>query len=545
MTAVAAASAERLRGGFYTPPGLVELCLRRAAGLLGDATAIDVLEPSAGDGAFVRGLANSACGLGERVREVLAIEMEDEEAAKTELSLRAAGISGRVLRGSALHWAADTGERFELVVGNPPFVRYQLVPPADRAAIERLGERLGLTFRGVANLWIPLLLGALARLRPGGALAVVLPAECFTGLAAGTVREWLAREVEELTVDLVPRGSFPGVVQEVAVLSGRRRPSGAGPHGHEMRIVEHACGGGCTAWSYRPAATDRGWMGSLLRPRHREALEAARSLATVTSLGRVARMSASAITGANDFFCIDDRTLAAHELTPWARPLLARPRHAPGLVLEAADHAAARRRGARAWLLDFDADAPDPQDCPGARAYLERGLREGAAERYKCRSREPWYRVPSLRCEPLLLAKRSHRYPRLLVNRAQLHTTDASHRGDVLPGQAISARDLAACFHCSLTLLTVELEGRSFGGGVLELVPSELSRLAVVRGVGLGERLEELDAIARGRPPEELVRATDSLLVSAGLLPRELVDQVCDARVALMARRLTTSRPGP
>ncbi|MGO9322265.1 MAG: SAM-dependent methyltransferase [Solirubrobacteraceae bacterium] len=531
-------SAERLRGGFYTPRGLVELCLQRAAGLLEGETAIRMLEPSAGDGAFVRGLAGSGTGIDERVCEICAIEVIPEEAAKAELSLRSSGVAGRVVRRSALQWAADTDEWFGLVVGNPPFVRYQLFSETDKAAIEQLGARLGLAFRGVANLWIPVLLGSLARLQPNGVLAVVLPTECFTGFAAGAVRDWLACEVDELRFDLLPRGSFPGVVQEVAVLSGRRAPSLAGARSRSMRIVEHGRGGERRAWSYRPSAADRSWTGSLLDPRHSEALEVAGSLTTVTRLDRVARLGASAITGANDFFCIDDRTRAAHELAPWARPLLARARHAPGLVAQAADHAAARVAGARTWLLDFDADAPDPANCRGANDYLDAGFRQGIADRYKCRIRDPWYRVPSIRPGSLLLSKRSHLYPRLLVNRAGLHTTDTIYRGDVLATQTISAGDLTACFHCSLTLLTVELEGRSFGGGVLELVPSEISRLAVVLGAGLGRSLGDLDRIARNGSPEDLVQATDSLLVTAGLLPRELVDLLSEARQALMGRRL-------
>jgi hypothetical protein len=207
-------------------------------------------------------------------------------------------------------------------------------------------------------------------------------------------------------------------------------------------------------------------------------------------------------------------------------------------VIQAADHAAARDAGARTWLLDFDADAPDPEESPGANEYLDAGFRQGIADRYKCRIRDPWYRVPSIRPGSLLLSKRSHLYPRLLVNRAGLHTTDTIYRGDVLATQAMSAGDLTACFHCSLTLLTVELEGRSFGRGVLELVPSEISRLAVVLGAGLGRCLRDLDGIARSGAPEDLVRATDSLLVAGGLLPRELVDLLSEARQALLGRRI-------
>jgi len=543
MRARAEMSAEKLRGGFYTPAALVALCLRRAARLLGGETAIRMLEPSAGDGAFVRGLARAGADIGGRVREVCAIEIVPEEAAKAELSLRSIGMPGRVLRHSVLQWAADTDELFGLVVGNPPFVRYQFVSAAEKDAIERLGGRLGLRFAGVGNLWIPVLLGSLARLAPNGVLAMVLPSECFTGCSAAVVRAWLAREVGDLTFDLFAPGSFPGVRQEVALLSGRRLPR-AMTGTTELRIVEHDRNGQRAAWSYRPRSEDRGWTRSLLDPCQLEALEMARSLASVTRLDGVARLEASTVTGANGFFCVDDRTLGAHGLEPWAKPLLARARHAPGLVVRAADHRAARERGARAWLLDFDLRAPSPEDSAGARNYLEAGRRDGLAERYKCRIRRPWYRVPSIRRSSLLLSKRSHLHPRLLMNSAGLHTTDTIYRGEMLAARGISAADLVACFHSSLTLLTVELEGRSFGGGVLELVPSELARLAVVRGSGLGINLRDLDRIAREGVPADLVRATDALLVRSGLLPAELVTLLSDGHRALMRRRLDRAPSG-
>jgi adenine-specific DNA-methyltransferase len=357
LRARAEISAEKLRGGFYTPPALVNLCLRRAAELLGEETAIRMLEPSVGDGAFVRGLAGVGYDVAERIDEVCAIEVLPAEAAKAELSMRSIGVPGRVLRRSVLQWAADTDELFGLVVGNPPFVRYQFVSADDKAATERLGARLGLSLGGVANLWIPVLLGALARLQPHGALALVLPTECFTGCSARVVREWLTREVDDLRFDLFAPGSFPDVLQEVAVLSGRR-VAPAGVRAPSVRIVEHSRTGKRTAWSYRPHPEDRSWTRALLDPRHLEAVNVACSLASVTRLDRVARLEVSTVTGANDFFCVDDETLTAHELEPWAKPLLARARHAPGLVVEASDRAAAREQGARTWLLDFRARRP-------------------------------------------------------------------------------------------------------------------------------------------------------------------------------------------
>jgi hypothetical protein len=109
----------------------------------------------------------------------------------------------------------------------------------------------------------------------------------------------------------------------------------------------------------------------------------------------------------------------------------------------------------------------------------------------------------------------------------------------------ISKAALVASFHNSLTLLTAELEGRSFGGGVLELVPSEVGRLSVAAVAGFERHLPMLDRVARTQDPEELVRQTDASLVKGGLLPMDLIGLLADARETLLTRRLDRNRVAP
>jgi hypothetical protein len=137
-----------------------------------------------------------------------------------------------------------------------------------------------------------------------------------------------------------------------------------------------------------------------------------------------------------------------------------------------------------------------------------------------------------------MLSKRSHLYPRLLLNRASAFTTDTIYRGNVVPGSAVGASDLVAAFHSSLTLLLVELEGRSFGGGVLELVPSEIARLSVIAVPGFRQHLTGLDRVARSGDAECLVEATDRLLVAEKVLPGDLLGVLAEARSELVTRRL-------
>jgi adenine-specific DNA-methyltransferase len=530
-------SAAKLRGGFYTPDALVELCLRRAAELAPPGS-LRVLEPSAGDGAFVRGIARSA-ELRGRVAHLQAIEPLEIEAEKARRALRGAGLAGAVSPGSAIAWAAGTEETYDAAVGNPPFVRYQFASTADRGAAGRLGDRMGLRFAAVGNLWIGVLLGALSRLRPGGAFAFVVPSECLTGVSASVVRDWLVRECETVRLDLFAPCSFPNVLQEVLVLSGRRGSKAASCL--QLRLVEELAGGARIDHAHRVAAGGT-WTRYLLSPQHVAALDAAAADDRVARLGELVAFEVSIVTGANAFFTVTASELERHQLNDWARPLLPRIRHAAGLRYTPADHAATEAQ-ARAWLLDFSADRPDPE--AGPRAYIDDGERQGLSARYKCRTREPWYRVPQITKGALLLSKRSHHHPRVVVNEAGVFTTDTIYRGRMLT-PTLSPQAVAANFHNSLTLLSAELEGRSFGGGVLELVPSEIGRLLTHADEPPVALLGELDAIARGSTdPAALIAATDASLVRRKLIGEDVLAELAAARALLVARRLDRNRRAP
>ncbi|HYK30802.1 MAG TPA: hypothetical protein VEV63_02535 [Streptosporangiaceae bacterium] len=540
-------SADKLRGGFYTPPALVRVCLERVSELVGDREGLVVLEPSSGDGAFIRGM--SGHRLAAQVSAVTAIEIAGTEADKCRNQVPAAGFDLDVVTGSALSQEVWRERRYDVAVGNPPFVRFQFVTPDDVAASAVLADHLGLSFAGVSNLWLPVLLAALSALKDGGVFAFVVPAEFFTGISASVARNWLTGHVRDLRVDLFPVGSFPSVMQEVVVVSGLRSPADARGLA-QLLLEEHRTAGATRRWRHdltRSAAT---WTGYLLKPAQLALLAEVRSLADVAPLGSFAKFEVATVTGANEFFTVDQETLDAYELRQWALPLLPRVRHAPGLRFTGADYEGLRKAGARAYLLDFSADRPHPA-AQRPLNYLRGGENLGLPSRYKCRIRNPWYRVPVMPAGAMMLSKRSHRYPRVILNEVNAYTTDTIYRGRMTKACPVGAADLVASFHNSLTLLTAEIEGRSFGGGVLELVPSEISRLLVPVPGGFGAELDRLDAIARSiaasmnaGSDESLVDETDRLLVKhVDGLDRTVIEQLSEARLFLHNRRMERNAP--
>ena len=498
-----------------------------------------MLEPSVGDGAFIRGIGSHT--IAKSIRAITGIELVAGEAAHARNALFDHGIAGSIVDASFLQWAGDQQPDFDIAIGNPPFLRFQFVDDADRiAATTQLTAAVGSSQTGVANLWIPIFLRALTLLREKGVFAFVVPAEILTGMSANLVRRWMGANVEKLQIDLFEPGSFPGVLQEVVVVSGVIGRTGR----PALAMVEHR-GATDIAWSHGIATESGNWTRYLLRPAQLDAYDQLRITPSVRKLENIAKFDVSIVTGANDFFTVNRATVRRYGLDEWTQPMLPRARHAPGLQFTGEEHRSLALTDARAYLLDFSSESHDPMRHATARKYLAAGEARGIPERYKCRIRTPWYRVPNVRRGALLLAKRSHEYPRMVVNSAAAFTTDTIYRGTLrASADSCTPEALAAGFHNSVTLLGAELEGRSFGGGVLELVPSEIGRLPVVADDRLAADFTELDATAR-KQPESLVHATDGVLLRRRVFEdADALSIVSLARRELMSRRLDRARAG-
>jgi adenine-specific DNA-methyltransferase len=65
----------------------------------------------------------------------------------------------------------------------------------------------------------------------------------------------------------------------------------------------------------------------------------------------------------------------------------------------------------------------------------------------------------------------------MAVNESNSYVTDAFYRIRMKDGNKIN--DLVFSFYNTLTLIFAELEGRYYGGGVLELTPNEYKNLSI------------------------------------------------------------------
>jgi adenine-specific DNA-methyltransferase len=116
----------------------------------------------------------------------------------------------------SLELRSDDAERFDLVIGNPPYGRVTL-PPMRR-------QRFAKSVYGHANLYAVFTDAALHWVRHGGVISYVTPTSMLSGLYYRALRTLLAVEAPPLAVSFVSKrnGVFADVLQETMLATYRK-----------------------------------------------------------------------------------------------------------------------------------------------------------------------------------------------------------------------------------------------------------------------------------------------------------------------------------
>ena len=532
---------QKLRGGYYTPPDLAAFIAKWISA--GKAT--QILEPSCGDGVFLEALATAST---QRLT-VTAFELDAKEARKARSRSSKLEITTRVSASDFLAWALAElrkGSRFfDAVVGNPPFIRYQYLPENFQLRAEGIFQYLGCRFTKHTNAWVPFILASVALLRPGGRLGMVIPSELIHVTHAQSLRSFLASTCSRLVILDPERLWFSGTLQGAVILLAEKRRSRSqlseGLGIIPVKDREFACRD--PERLFQSATTINGktiegkWTRALLDTATRSLLDVTEDMPAVRRFADVARVDVGIVTGANKFFLVPNDTVDRYSLHDHAYPMFGRSEHCPGLVYDERQHAANGLSGKPTNFLWFK-DANALRDGL-VREYIQLGEEQDLHRRYKCRNRSPWYCVPSVYATDIGMLKRSHHAPRLILNRLRAFTTDTAYRIKTL---TVAPRTLVASFPNPLTALSAELEGRHYGGGVLELIPSEIERLLVPIPPKFETDLRSLDRAVRTLSTEDFLADHGQRILSAAGLKSEAQEVLLQAWTMLRNRRHRVSR---
>ncbi|OMC09971.1 class I SAM-dependent methyltransferase [Mycobacterium sp. SP-6446] len=516
----AAASADKVRGGYYTPAPVARFLARwvREAGPR-------IVEPSCGDGRILRELA----ALGARAQGV---ELVAGEAVKAR---QFAPVDTENL----FTWLANTeAADWDGVAGNPPYIRFGNWASDQREPALELMRRERLRPSRLTNAWVPFVVAATVLVRDGGRVGLVLPAELLQVGYAAQLRDFLLSRFSAITLLTFERLVFDGILQEVVLFCG---VVGSGPariRTVHLRDAEALADAELDVESAPALLHEKEkWTKYFLDPAAIRLLRTLKGSDTLTRLGSVADVDVGVVTGRNSFFTLTDAQARELALTPHCVPLVSRSAQLTGLVYDTDCRASDLAAGHRTWLLDAPRDPSDP----ALLAHIAAGEAAGVHRGYKCSIRTPWWGTPSLWIPDLFMLRQIHSAPRLTVNAVAATSTDTVHRLRLAPHvhSQIDACAVAAVFHNSATFAFAEIMGRSYGGGILELEPREAEQLPIPPPAYAGAELAcDVDLLLKANEIDKALDLVDRRVLIDGLgWSPDVVAQCRSAWAALRARR--------
>lgn len=508
MQLIKNATNQKLRGGFYTPEPIADFILKWA---FNGSKGQDVLEPSCGDGVFLESIKNNNFPYGS----ITAIELDKQEAEKSKkLNLKSAEIIN-----SDFHEFCNKSEkRFDIVVGNPPYIRYQYF---DRKQQEEAGiifDRVNLKYSKLTNAWVSFVVGSSLLLKENGKIGFVLPAELLQVSYAKPLRNFLAHFFHKINIVSFKKLVFPDIQQEVVLLLCEK-------NGIDKHLIEHLEVEDASNLQNIDITLLRSpkkeidfqenkWTFYFLNQEEINFLEKLRKTKLIPNIKKFASVEVGITTGANDFFTVPKPIVDAFNLKEYAKPLVGRSVQVNSLIFTKEDWKLNHNINAKAHLLAFP-QKKEMSNNTEALKYLRIGESQNIHKGYKCRIRDEWQIMPSIKLSNALFIRRNNLYPKLIENLANAYTTDTMHR--VFIKEKTNPKAFVSSFYNSLSFAFSEIVGRSYGGGVLELMPSEVEDILLPYKEEHAEMIDILDKMLREKKNiDEILAYSDEIILKKG-----------------------------
>ncbi|MCQ3806953.1 MAG: class I SAM-dependent methyltransferase [Acidimicrobiia bacterium] len=455
-------SAERRRGlgATYTPEALVQPMSEWLAGFGNPGRVVD---PGAGSGRFL-------CAVGPLLpeSELVAVELDPLAALITRANLTVLGLDMR----SRLHVCDYRSLRLSSVsfptafIGNPPYVRHHSIPPEWKDWLRRSAADLGLKVSALAGMHVHFLL-ATAHLARVGDFGVFVTSSEWLDVAYGQLaRELVAGPLGGLSIHIlntrVP--AFSGVMTTAAVTTFE-----VGQQQHPVRVCKVDSAGelrglrGGAPFGRAQLRSTRRWS-SLLEPRVAVPRE-------FVPLGELCRVHRGTATGANAVW-------VTGQGDPRLPDSVLRPAVTKASELFSLGSAVLDDSGALRAVIDLpaDLDTIDEKCRALVERFLEAARRDGVADSYTARHRNPWWAIKLRDPAPILSTYMARRPPTFVRNSAEVRNLNAVH--GIYPVDPMSDAALHRLAR-SLRDRASLLGGRTYSGGLTKFEPKEMEKIMV------------------------------------------------------------------
>ena len=531
-------SEQKLRGAYYTPPQLADAMVNFFA----SENVSTVLEPSCGDGVFLDSLRN--LGLLDRLHKLTAVEIEPEEAQKVRNRYTGFGQIKVCTEDFFDYYDRVLGkETYDLILGNPPYIRYQYLKESQREMQSAILTSHGMKANKLINAWVAFTVACVQLLSENGKLVFVVPAEILQVAYAEDLRLYLADNLAKITLITFEHLVFPDIEQEVVVFIGEKGGEEKGIRIIEMNDLD---GFGLLRLEQngfqKLQHVKEKWTKYFVTAEEMTLIQQLRGDDRFVRFSEYGLINVGITTGNNSYFSVTEETTEQYGLADVTFPLIGRSSHAHGIYFTAEDWERNKSAGKRARLVSFP-EIPYERYPEGHKEYIVFGEKNGEQEGYKCSIRDRWYIVPSVWVPDAFFLRRNNLYPKFVLNRCDAVSTDTMHRMKFREG--VEPENVLLAYYNSVSFAFAEICGRSYGGGVLEILPGEMGNILLPRVENIAPELRAkllklIDTVVRKDEDIEKVldRVDEELLVDTLGIDPEICRKCRSVWKKMQRRRL-------
>ena len=465
---------KKLRGGYYTPQKLSDYITKLT---LKDK--MKILEPSCGDGSFLRSIKKILNNKKYNIEKIDAIEYIKEESDKSKKLVEDIE-NANVINDDFYNFYVNCKDRYNLIIGNPPYIRYQYLTAFQREKQAQVLIKNKMKSNKLINSWVFFLVACIELLEKNGKIAFVIPAEIMQVAYAEDLRKYLSKHLSKINIISFNELLFEDAEQEVVVLIGTKKDK------ETECLISNCLYNNVDDFiekynesnlNWEKILTNDKWTRYYLNENENTVIEEIKKDSRFRRIGDIGLINVGITTGNNDYFSLDDNYVKKYDLKEYTKPLIGRSSQTHGLVFNEDDWNKNVNKGVKAYLLTINEDVDVDDMSKGQREYIKIGEDNEENKGYKCRIRKKWYSVPSIWVPDAFLLRRSNVYPKFVLNGIEAVSTDTMHRIKIK--EEYDNKKILLSYYNSISFAFTELCGRSYGGGVLEILPKEAENIII------------------------------------------------------------------
>lgn len=381
----------------------------------------------------------------------------------------------------SLDVADDHDQKFDLVIGNPPYVRHNEFDQKQRETIKNWSAKYAIKVGGRASLWAYFILHALHFLKEGGRVAWVLPGSFLTSAYSKPIRDLIVKKFSQsIAITLVERLFISEGTEEVTVVlfaDGYQLDSSTSMQTICLDTVDELSAF-VSNWHGKRGSLNSSIFDTGMVPRVAvNEYERLCMSAKVRPLKDFANVQIGLVTGDLKYFVKSKSQWKALQISKKSlRYIVPKSKWLSGISLNNEDVKIQQETDIECLALNCSA----PPVAGPVREYLDSYKLSKIRANSTFARRSIWHYFFDERIPDAFLVFMTHLGPRLILNYHAANCTNSIYRVNFNNTcTEITHMLVALSLHTTFTQLSAEIVGQGRGSGALKLEPSNALELKI------------------------------------------------------------------